>query len=78
MFGEFRFEAAFIQMCPSGTRNDCRFPGATQQVNRSMKGGCCQDDKGGGGDWVSWFEDGDCLGLEVGRERGVGISGFGT
>ena len=35
-----------------------------------MKGGCCQDDKGGGGDWVSWFEDGDCLGLEVGRQRG--------
>ena len=53
-------------------------PGATQQVNRSMKGGCCQDDKGGGGDWVSWFEDGDCLGLEVGWERVVGISKFGA
>ena len=53
-------------------------PGATQQVNGSMKGGGCQDDKGGGEDRVSWFEDRDCLGLEVGRERIVGISGFGA
>ena len=32
--------------------------------------GRATDDKGGAVDWVSWFEDGDCLGLEVRGKRG--------
>ena len=42
MFGEFQFEATFIQRCPLEARTELQVPGTAymQRVKRSMRGGC--------------------------------------